>query len=196
MEAPLGHAGIRLHEWFFPTRTFRAMQGELGGSTGVDDSFASDWAPGIGVEIMGRGKFGPHRGAWSDHLWKGWWGDDPPFHTPVLVLTHHLRPAVEMQGGTTFHFVDATAEDALAQAGAMCPGQDIRIGGGVATIREFLAADLIDHLHVVVVPIVLGRGARLWDGQEALEDRFRVEAVTSPSGVTHLTFSRRESSSD
>ena len=195
MEAPFGHAGVRLHEWFFPTRTFRAMQGELGGSTGVDDLFARDWASGIGVEIMGRGKFGPHRGAWPDQQWKGWWGDDPPFHTPVLVLTHHLRPPIQMQGGTTFHFVDAAPEDALVQAREMSPGQDIRIGGGVTTVREFLAADLIDYLHVVVVPIVLGRGERLWDGQEALEDRFGVEAVSSPSGVTHLIFSRRDSSS-
>lgn len=195
LEAPMGHVGSRLHQWFFPTHTFRAMQGAPGGSTGVDDSFARDWASGIGVEIMGRGKFGPYRGAWSDHQWKGWWGDDPPFHTPVLVLTHHVRPAIQMQGGTTFHFVDATPEDALARARDMCPGQDIRIGGGVATIREFLAADLIDYLHVAVVPIVLGRGERLWDGQEGLEDRYDVEAVSSPSGVTHLTFSKRESSS-
>ena len=195
MKAPFGHAGSRLHEWFFPTRTFRAMQGERGGSTGIDDSFARDWGPGIGAEIMGRGKFGPQHGAWSDHTWNGWWGDNPPFHTPVVVLTHHVRPVVEMEGGTIFHFVDATPEDALVLAREMCPGQEIRIGGGVATIREFLAADLIDYLHVVVVPIVLARGERLWDGLEALEDRFEVEAVGSPSGVTHLTFSKREVSS-
>jgi len=149
----------------------------------------------MGVEIMGRAKFGPQRGAWSDHEWKGWWGDDPPFHTPVLVLTHHVRPAIEMQGGTTFYFVDAAPEDALVLAREMCPGQDIRIGGGVATVREFLAADLVDYLHVVLVPIVLGRGERLWDGQEALEDRFAVEGVSSPSGVTHLIFNKRDSSS-
>jgi dihydrofolate reductase len=171
------------------------MQGEPGGSTGVDDLFARDWAPGIGVEIMGRAKFGPQRGAWSDHEWKGWWGDDPPFHTPVLVLTHHVRPAIQMQGGTTFHFVDASPKEGLVLARKMSPGQDIRIGGGVATVREFLAADLIDYLHVVLVPIVLGRGERLWDGQEALEARFAVEAVSSPSGVTHLIFSKRNSSS-
>ena len=194
-DAPFGHAGHRLHEWFFPTRTFRAMTGQPGGSTGVDDSFASAWGPGIGVEIMGRGKFGPQHGPWEDHEWKGWWGDDPPFHSPVLVLTHHPRPPVEMQGGTTFHFVDAGPEQALAQAREMSGGGDVRIGGGPSIVREFLAAGLVDHLHVVVVPIVLGRGERLWDGLEALEDLYRVEAVCSPSGVTHLTFSRREASS-
>lgn len=193
MEAPFGHAGHRLHEWFFATRTFHAMQGQPGGSRGMDDSFASQWAAGIGIEIMGRGKFGPHRGDWPDHEWNGWWGNNPPFHTPVLVLTHHLRPSVEMEGGTTFHFVDATPEEAVTQARQMCPAQDIRIGGGVRTVREFLSADLIDHLHVVVVPIMLGRGERLWEGLEALEARYTLEAVSSPSGVTHLTFSRRES---
>ncbi len=194
MEAPFGHAGSRLHGWFFQTRTFRAMQGEPGGSTGIDDLFARDWDRGIGAEIMGRGKFGPYRGPWTDHEWNGWWGEDPPFHTPVLVLTHHVRPAVEMQGGTTFHFVDAAPEDALALARQMCPGQDIRIGGGVATVREFLAADLIDYLHIVVVPILLDRGEKLWKGQEALEDRFEIESVSSPSGVTHVTFTRRRAS--
>jgi len=194
IEAPFGHAGSRLHEWFFPTRTFRAMNGQPGGSTGIDDSFAGNWAPGIGIEIMGRGKFGPERGDWPDHSWKGWWGDNPPFHTPVLVLTHHPRPPVEMQGGTTFHFVDARPEQAVAKAREMCADQDIRIGGGVATVREFLNAGLIDHMHVVLVPILLGRGERLWDGLEALEDTFAVEAVSSPSGVTHLTFTRREAS--
>ena len=195
LEAPFGHAGHRLHEWFFPTRAFRAMTGQTGGTTGVDDSFASAWGPGIGVEIMGRGKFSPEHGPWRDHEWKGWWGDDPPFHSPVLVLTHHPRPSVEMQGGTTFHFVDATLEQALAQAREMSGGGDVRIGGGPTIVREFLAAGLVDHLHVVVVPIVLGRGERLWDGLEALEELYRVEAVSSPSGVTHLTFSRRATTS-
>ena len=191
LDAPFGHAGTRLHEWFFPTRTFRAMQGQPGGSTGIDDAFASAWAPGIGAEIMGRGKFGPHHGPWPDQEWIGWWGEDPPFRTPVFVLTHHSRPAVQMNGGTTFHFLDASPAQALAQARQAAAGGDVRIGGGPATIREFLAAGLIDYAHIVVVPIVLGRGERLWDGLEAVEDRFQIEAVTSPSGVTHLTFSRR-----
>jgi dihydrofolate reductase len=114
LDAPFGHAGTRLHDWFFPTRTFRAMQGKPGGSTGIDDAFASAWEPGIGAEIMGRGKFDPHHGPWPDHEWNGWWGHDPPFHTPVFVLTHYPRPAVQMNGGTTFHFLDASPAQALA----------------------------------------------------------------------------------
>jgi dihydrofolate reductase len=194
LETPFGHAGSRLHEWFFPTRTFRRLsdpQGAEGGSTGVDDAFASNWATNIGVEIMGRNKFGPQRGPWADEEWKGWWGDDPPFHTPVYVLTHHKRPSVEMAGGTTFHFIDATPSEALKLAEEAADGLDIRIGGGPSTIREFLAANLIDYMHVAIVPIVLGRGERLWDGLEGLEERFDVESVSSPSGVTHLTFTRR-----
>ncbi|GAA4671173.1 dihydrofolate reductase family protein [Frondihabitans cladoniiphilus] len=191
LEAPFGHAGGRLMQWFMGTPTFRAMQGASGGSEGVDAAFASRWATGIGAEIMGRNKFGPQRGEWPDDGWQGWWDDDPPFHTPVFVLTHHPRPPLEMKGGTTFHFIDATPEEALAQAREAAGDDDVRIGGGVETVREFLAADLVDHLHVVVVPIVLGRGERLWDGLEGLEERFDIEAVASPSGVTHLTFSRR-----
>ena len=191
LEAPFGHAGQRLHGWFFGTGAFREMHGESGGSSGADDAVARAWAPGIGAEIMGRNKFGPQRGPWEDHEWKGWWGENPPFHTPVFVLTHHPRPSLEMEGGTTFHFLDATPQEALRQAREAAGGLDVRIGGGPETVRRFLAADLIDHLHVVVVPIVLGRGERLWDGLEGLEDRFStVESVTTPSGVTHLTFSR------
>jgi dihydrofolate reductase len=191
LESPFGHAGVRLMRWFFPTRTFRAMQGQSGGSTAVDDAFASNWGPGIGAEIMGRNKFGPQRGPWLDEEWKGWWGDEPPFRTPTFVLTHHTRPSIEMKGGTTFHFIDATPEQALAAAREAAPGLDVRIGGGVATIRQFLAADLIDHMHIVLVPIVLGSGEPLWDGIEGLEDRFAIESVSSPAGVTHITFTRR-----
>jgi len=190
LQSPFGHAGTKLHQWFFPTRTFRAMQGESGGSTGVDDAFASQWASGVGAEIMGRNKFGPQRGPWADEEWKGWWGDDPPFHSPVFVLTHHPRPSIAMDGGTTFHFIDASPEEALQKAREAADGLDIRIGGGTETIRQFLAADLIDHLHVAIVPILLGRGERLWDGSEDLEQRFDVESVSSRSGVTHLTFNR------
>jgi dihydrofolate reductase len=190
-EAPFGHAGSRLHEWFFPTRTFHTLRGEPGGSTGVDDSFASNWDRGIGVEIMGRNKFGFQRGPWVDEEWQGWWGDDPPFHTPVFVLTHHQRPSIEMEGGTTFHFIDATPTEAVKVAQESAGGLDIRIGGGPSTIRQFLAADLIDYMHVVIVPILLGRGERLWDGLEELERSFSVESVSSPSGVTHLALTRR-----
>ena len=191
LDAPFGHAGGRLMEWFFGTRAFQSMNGKDGGSEGVDNAYAMAWGPGIGAEIMGRNKFGPQRGAWRDEEWKGWWGDNPPFHTPVFVLTHHPRPTLEMAGGNTFHFIDASPAEALARARDAAGGLDVRIGGGPSTVRQFLAADLIDHLHVVLVPIVLGRGVRLWDGLESLENRFTVESVTTPSGVTHVTFTRR-----
>ncbi len=190
LESPFGHAGTRLHEWFFPTRTFQQMHGEGHGSTGLDDAFASQWEPGIGAEIMGRNKFGPQRGPWADDGWKGWWGDDPVFHTPVFVLTHHPRAPIEMKGGTTFHFIDASPAEALAVAREAAGGQDVRIGGGPTVVRQFLAADLIDHMHVVLVPIVLGRGEQTWAGLEGFETRFEVEAVASPTGVTHLTLTR------
>ena len=190
-EAPFGHAGQRLHEWFFPTHSFQAMQGAPGGSVGVDDAFASNWAPGIGAEIMGRNKFGPQRGPWADEEWKGWWGDDPPFHTPVFVLTHHPRPSIEMNGGTTFHFIDAGPVRAVEIAREAAGGLDIRIGGGPSTVRQFLAAGLIDHMHIVIVPILLGRGERLWDGLDGINEQFEVESASSPSGATHLTFVRR-----
>ena len=191
LEAPFGHADGRLMEWFFATRTFQAMHGEPGGGTGVDDAIAGNWGPGIGAEIMGRNKFGPQRGPWTDEEWKGWWGDEPPFRTPVFVLTHHPRPSIEMKGGTTFHFVDASPAEALELAREAAGGLDVRIGGGPSTVRQFLDADLIDHMHIALVPIVLGRGERLWDGLEGLDQRFRVKSVSTPSGVTHLTFTRR-----
>ena len=189
-KAPFGHAGTRLVEWFFQTRAFNEMHGQAGGGSGVDDALAWSWGPGIGAEIMGRNKFGPQRGPWTDEEWKGWWGDNPPFRTPVFVLTHYPRPSLEMEGGTVFHFIDASPHEALRQAREAAGGLDVRIGGGPATVRQFLAEDLVDHLHVALVPIVLGRGERLWDGLEELEQRFEVESVTTPSGITHLTFTR------
>jgi dihydrofolate reductase len=191
LEQPFGHAEDRLMRWFVTTRSFRESHGEEGGTTGIDDDFAGRWGPGIGAEIMGRNKFGPERGPWSDEAWQGWWGDDPPFHTPVFVLTHYPRADLEMAGGTSFHFLDATPAEALATAQAAAGDLDVRIGGGPSTVRQFLEADLVDQLHVVIVPIVLGRGERLWDGLESLEERFDVEATSSPSGVTHLMFTRR-----
>jgi len=190
LEAPFGHAAHRLNEWFFATRTFHQMLGEPQGSTGVDDSFASNWGPGIGAEIMGRNKFEPLSGRPGGTEWRGWWGDDPPFHTPVFVLTHQPRPPIEMAGGTTFHFIAAGPAEALERAREAAGGLDVRIGGGPSTIRQFLAAGLIDHMHIVIVPIVLERGERLWDGLEDLEQGFAVEAVSSSSGVTHVTFTR------
>lgn len=199
LEAPFGHAGQRLMEWVLPTRTFARMHLDSagatdsdgpGGTTGLDDIFMSQFPLGIGAEIMGRNKFTPERGPWSDPEWRGWWGENPPFHTPVFVLTHYPRPPLEMDGGTTFHFIDATPQEALAQAREAAGGLDVRIGGGPTVVRDFLAADLIDHAHFVIVPIVLGRGVRVWDGLEGLEARFDIESVTTPSGVTHITMSR------
>ena len=191
LEQPFGHAGSRLLEPIFGTRTFREMHGESGGTVGADEAFANNWGRCIGAEIMGRNKFGPQRGPWGDEDWKGWWGDNPVFHTPVFVLTHHPRPTLQMEGGTTFHFIEATPREALKIAKDAAGELDVRIGGGPSTVRAFLAADLIDQMHVVITPIVLGRGERLWDGLEGLEERFDVEAVSTPSGVTHVTFSRR-----
>jgi dihydrofolate reductase len=193
LETPFGHASHRLHEWFFPTRAFREMSGQADGSRGVDDAYASKWGAGIGVEIMGRNKFGHQRGPWEDDGWTGWWGDNPPFHTPVVVLTHYERAPIEMQGGTTFHFLDAEPKEALEFARSLAGDLDVRIGGGVSTVRQFLAADLVDHMHVAVVPIVLGRGERLWDGLEGLDEGYDIESVTAPSGVTHLTLTRTSS---
>ncbi|HWM75914.1 MAG TPA: dihydrofolate reductase family protein [Nocardioides sp.] len=184
LEAPFGHAGERLHEWMFQTRFW----GE-DGAVGVDDAFAQRNSYGIGAEIMGANKFGPPD--WQDDPdWKGWWGPNPPFHSPTFVLTHRPRPSIEMEGGTTYHFLDASPTDALEAARKAADGQDVRIGGGATVIRDFLAAGLIDHMHVVVVPIMLGRGSRLWDGLEGTEKDYKVEAVSAPSGVTHLTFTR------
>jgi dihydrofolate reductase len=169
-EAPFGHAGERLHEWMFATRSWKA-----GGSGGVDDAFVRLHDAGVGAEIMGANKFG-YPGWHEDPEWQGWWGPNPPFHSPVFVLTHHTRPPIEMEGGTTFHFLDASPAEALAKASEAANGQDVRIGGGDA--------------HIVVVPILLGRGVRLWDGLEGLESNYEVEAISSPSGVTHVTFTR------
>lgn len=190
LEAPFGHAGHRLHEWMFATRWGRRMFGQEGGSAGIDDTFLRLFDQGIGAEIMGANKFGPP-GWQDDRDWKGWWGDNPPFHTPVFVLTHRPRAPIEMAGGTTFHFIDAAPAAALAAARAAAGGLDIRLGGGPTMLREFLAAGLVDHMHIVVVPIVLGRGVRLWDGLEGIEKDYVVESVASPSGVTHLIFARR-----
>jgi dihydrofolate reductase len=190
LEAPFGHAGQRLHEWMFRTRFWHQMDGSPGGTVGADNAFAERHEPGFGAEIMGSGKFGPP--GWQDDPgWKGWWGPNPPFHTPTFVLTHRPRSPIQMEGGTTFHFLDATPAEALEQARASAGGRDVRIGGGPTVVRDFVAAGLVDHMHVVQVPVVLGRGVRLWDGLEALEDTYDNESVSTPSGVTHLTFTKR-----
>jgi dihydrofolate reductase len=189
LDAPFGHAGERLHEWMFANRWGRAMLGQRGGTRGIDDAFARLHDAGFGAEIMGAGKFGPP-GWHEDAEWTGWWGANPPFRTPVFVLTHHPRPSIEMDGGTTYHFIDASPAEALERAREAADGQDVRIGGGATIIRDFVAAGLVDHMHIVVVPILLGRGVRLWDGLEGLEQNYEVEAASSPSGVTHVTFAR------
>jgi dihydrofolate reductase len=190
LDAPFGHAGERLHEWMFATRFWHEMGGGRGGSGGADNAFAERHGPGIGAEIMGAGKFGPP--GWQDDAdYKGAWGVNPPFHTPVFVLTHRPRPSIEMEGGTTFHFLDATPSEALEQAREAADGQDVRIGGGPTVVRDFVAEGLVDHMHLAQVPIVLGRGVRLWDGLESLEETYDIEAVSTPSGVTHLTFTAK-----
>lgn len=189
LDQPFGHAGHRLHEWMIATRFGGGIVGRSGGTEGIDHAIAEQHGPGIGAEIMGAGKFGPP--GWQDDAdWRGWWGDNPPFHTPTYVLTHRPRPSLVMDGGTTFHFLDASPADALALAREAADGLDVRIGGGPTMMRSFLAAGLVDHLHVVVVPILLGRGVRLWDGLEGFEEGYAVEVVSAPSGVTHITFSR------
>ena len=187
LERPFGHADPeQLHAWRFVTASWAGDDG----TRGLDDYLERDYPRNVGAEIMGRNKFGPQRGAWPDYEWKGWWGDDPPFHTPVFVLTHHDRPSFTLSD-TTFHFIDATPAEALGQAKEAANGKDVRIGGGVATVREFLDADLIDTMHVAVAPVELGRGERLWTSHEELLDRYHVDSVPSSSGVTHLLFWRR-----
>jgi dihydrofolate reductase len=189
LDAPFGHAGERLHEWMFPTRSWRETVGQPGGTRGIDDAFARLHGPGVGAEIMGARKFGPP-GWHDDPEWKGWWGSSPPFHTPVFVLTHHPRASIEMEGGTTFHFIDVSPAEALETAREAADGQDVRIGGGATVIRDFVAAGLVDHMHIVVVGILLGRGVRLWDGLEGLESDYEIASASAPSGVTHVTFTR------
>lgn len=190
LERPFGHADpADLMSWAGATASW-VNRTDPGGTRGLDDYFTRDWARNIGAEIMGRNKFGPQRGPWADHEWKGWWGDTPPFRTPVFVLTHHPRPSFRL-ADTTFHFVDAPPVEALALARDAAGDRDVRLGGGVSTVREFLAADLVDTMHVAVAPVEIGRGERLWASPAELSDRFHVDSVPSPSGVTHLLFWRR-----
>jgi dihydrofolate reductase len=199
LDAPFGHAApgpngtprlpMDMAMWAFGTASWPGRS-EPGGTRGLDDYFTRDFSRNIGAEIMGRNKFGPQRGPWENEEWTGWWGDTPPFHTPVFVLTHHPRPSFTL-ADTTFHFLDATPAEALQQAKAAAGGQDVRIGGGVATVRQFLDADLVDTMHVVVSPIEIGRGERLWTSPDELLDRFHLEVVPSASGVSHHLFWRR-----
>jgi dihydrofolate reductase len=190
LERPFGHANpAELAAWAGATASWPNRTDE-GGTRGLDDYFTRDFSHNIGAEIMGRNKFGPQRGPWEDLDWQGWWGDEPPFHTPVFVLTHHERPSFALSD-TTFHFIEATPAEALRLAQEAADGKDVRLGGGVETVREFLDADLVDTMHVAMAPLELGRGERLWDSPDDLLDRFHLEVVPSPSGVTHHIFWRR-----
>jgi len=164
LDNPLGIGGPDLHQWLFPTRTLQRALFDKDGTTGVDDDFATRGFQNVGAWILGRNMFGPIRGPWTDMSWKGWWGDSPPYHVPVFVLTHHARPPIEMQGGTTFHFVTEGIHEALDRARNAAAGKDVRIGGGANTIRQYLRERLIDELHIAVSPVLLGRGEPLFEG--------------------------------
>lgn len=192
IDDPLGVGGNRLHEWAFATRSFRRVHGteEGGGEAGLDDDFIAKGDAGIGATIMGRNMFGPIRGGWGSDEWKGWWGDNPPFHHPVFVLTHHPRPPIPMPGGTTFHFVDSGIEAALQRAFDAAQGGDVRLGGGAATVQQYLRAGLIDEMHVAIVPILLGGGERLFDNLGGAPAGYEcVEFVSSPE-VAHVRLAR------
>jgi dihydrofolate reductase len=164
LQNPIGVGGMELMEWFFHTRVWRQMHGEADGETGVDNDIAAQGFAGIGAWILGRNMFGPVRGPWPDESWKGWWGEEPPYHTPVFVLTHHPRATLKMAGGTEFHFVTDGIHVALERASAAARGRDVRIGGGVSTVQQFLRAGLIDELHLAIRPVVMGTGEPLWEG--------------------------------
>lgn len=190
---PLGVGGPRLHDWFFPTRTFQRMHGAPGadGSTGIDDDFAVRSFQNVGAWILGRNMFGPVRGPWPDAAWKGWWGDNPPYHVPAFVLTHHARAPLVMEGGTTFHFVTEGIHAALARAREAAGDKDVRVGGGVATVQQYLRAGLVDEIHLVVSPVLLGQGERLFEGVDMCALGYeRVEHVNSPA-ATHLVFRKK-----
>lgn len=190
VQEPLGVGGEQLHDWLVTTRTFHQMQKTEGGSTGVDDGFAQRGFANIGAWILGRNMFGPVRGPWPDESWRGWWGDEPPYHVPVFVLTHHARPSVTMKGGTTFHFVTDGIDAALRQAQEAAAGRDVRVGGGVSTIQQYLRAKLIDEMHVAISPVLLGSGEALFAGIDLPALGYRVsEHVTTPN-ATHVVLMR------
>jgi dihydrofolate reductase len=188
LENPLGEGGVALHEWAFATRAFRSAHGMEGGETGLDDDVAMTWNMNIGATIMGRNMFGPVRGSWGDEAWTGWWGDDPPFHTPVFVLTHHPREPVELQGGTTFHFVTDGIEAALERAMEAANGQDVAIGGGADVAQQYLRARLVDEMVVHVVPTLLGSGSRLFDKLDGGLSGYRCTGLVSSAAAAHYTY--------
>jgi dihydrofolate reductase len=188
---PLGVGGMALHQWAVATRTFQQMIGKEGGATGVDDAFMARGITNVGAWIIGRNMFGPLRGPWLDDSWKGWWGDNPPFHAPVFVLTHHPRASITMDGGTIFHFVTDGLNGALTRAAAAANGKDIRLGGGVRTIRQYLRAALIDEIHLAISPVLLGSGEHLLAGIDALKLGYQCTEHVATTNATHIVLTRR-----
>jgi len=190
LEHPLGEGGLRLHEWIFRTSSFRELQGQGGGETGVNDELFRARTAGVGATIMGRNMFGPVRGPWPDESWRGWWGEDPPFGHDVFVLTHHPRADLAMRNGTTFRFTSAAPHEALEMAIRAADGQDVTLGGGSATIRQFLAAGLIDEMHLAVAPVLLGEGERIFDGLPASITGYSCSGLTCSDGIAHARIIR------
>ena len=187
LEHPLGVGGASIHKWAFSTRTFQSrVLGSEGGAAGPDDDFAARGFSNVGAWILGRNMFGPVRGPWPDDSWKGWWGDNPPYHTPVFVLTHHARQSIVMEGGTTFHFVTDGIHKALERAAEAAAGQDVRLGGGVATIRQYLRAGLVDEMHVAIAPVLLGTGENLFAGIDMTALGFRCVEHVATQHATHV----------
>ena len=193
LEHPLGVRGPELMEWFFPTRAFRSSHGEEGGEEGIDNGLAEAGFAGIGAWILGRNMFGPVRGPWPDERWRGWWGDEPPYHTPVFVLTHHPRPPLPMAGGTEFRFVTAGIRDALAQAVQAAGGRDVRLGGGPATVRQYLEAGLVDELHLAIAPVLLGSGEPLLTGLDLPSLGYRCARRLAGERAAHVFIERERS---
>ena len=191
LENPLGEGGMGLHEWAFATRSFRDDHGGEGGETGLDDERAGAWNTNVGATIMGRNMFGPIRGPWGDERWDGWWGEDPPYHTPVFVLTHHPREPLEMKGGTTFHFVSDGIEAALERAVAAAGDRDVAIPGGAATAQQYLRAGLVDEMEIHVVPTLLGSGERLFENLDGGPSGFECVGLVSSPAVAHYSYVRR-----
>jgi dihydrofolate reductase len=189
---PLGIGGGALHQWLLPTRTFHKMFGQAGGATGTDDEFAARGVENIGAWILGRNMFGPIRGPWPDDSWKGWWGDNPPYHTPVFVLTNHPRASITMEGSTTFHFVSDGIDAAFERAIGATNGQDVRLGGGVATIRQYLLAGLIDEMHLAIAPTLLGTGEHLFADIDAPRLGYHCAERVSTANATHVVITKRK----
>jgi dihydrofolate reductase len=191
LEHPIGVGGMEMMKWAFATRTFQKMHGDGEGATGVDDDFAQRGFRNVGAWILGRNMFGPIRGAWPDHDWKGWWGPSPPYHCPVFVLTHHERPSLTMEGGTTFHFVTDGIRAALARAKEAAGQQDVRLGGGVATIREYLLDGLVDEVHLAIAPVLVGRGEHLLAGIDLKKMGYECTEHVAGEGATHVVLTKR-----